>query len=205
MTPRSAIPIPQIPHITFLCGGPPLLRTEVANILSDIVPSAQAHSFAAPIRDGVLGTFFMGDPSIDVSKLTHLPILPQNNSPTFGDFISAFSQFMASFFANPSIIGLLAARRIEENRDYFDRFIFDDADTKENMRLIADIFGREHALIINFVSPSFTSQSMRVIDLPSDLNSPLPIIEYLASSLNPKPEPSTRPLPNLVSKADDIL
>lgn len=208
MLPRSRIPAPRLPAVTFLCGGSPILRTEVANTLADICSSAQAHSFAAPIRDGVCGAFFMGDPAIDVSKLSSLPILPRDDSPTFGDFVSAFSQFMSAFFSDPSILGTLAVRRVEENREWFSHFIFDDADTKENIRMVADLFGRKDALIINFGEPYLTSSSIRVIDLPRSLPlDPISIIEYLAHTLSPQ-QPRTEAVvitPPLAAKPKDDI
>lgn len=209
MTPVSHVPRVALPSVTFFWGGPQLLRTEVANILSDVC-DAQAHSFASPIRDGVLGTFFMGDPTIDVSKLTALPILP-NSSLTFGDFISAYSQFLPSLFGDPAIIGRLARRRVEENLDYFHHFIFDDADTKENVRIVADVFGRSNALIVNFgPHTGVASKSMRIIHLPDGLNEPLSIIHHLATQLNPLPVPPLIPTasPSTVPQRtilDDLL
>jgi hypothetical protein len=172
-----------LPAVTFLAGGNPRLRTEVANLLADLVRGAQAHSFASPIRDGVLGTFFMGDPAIDIAAIEHMPIFPDDGSPTFRDFIIAFSQFLPAFFADPSIIGRIAARRAEENMEYFSALIFDDADNVANVKRIADLFGRENALIVNFGEPALRSKSIRVLDVAA--SDPASYIWAIAHALNP--------------------
>jgi hypothetical protein len=182
-----------LPAVTFLAGGNPRLRTEVANLLADLVRGAQAHSFASPIRDGVLGTFFMGDPAIDIAAIEHMPIFPDEGSPTFRDFIVAFSQFLPAFFSDPSIIGRIAARRAEENMEYFAHLIFDDADNVANVKRIADLFGRENALIVNFGEPKLTSKSIRVINIAAV--DPAECIWHIAAHLGSVPPLPTPPSP----------
>lgn len=198
------LPSPNLPAVTFLCGGSQHLRTEVANLLADLTFGGQAHSFSSPLRDGILGTFFMGDPTIDIDALADHPIFPSPLSPTFSQFTKAYAQFLSAFFSDPSIIGRIAVNRINDNRDHFYHFIFDDADTKENIRLIADLFGRENAMIVNFGEPSLTSTSIKVLSLPSSLPPDArSIIEYLAHSLNPKPLP-VPPVVPIKDASDDI-
>lgn len=192
------LPLPHsVPNAIFLAGGPQPMRTEVAHRLADLIPGGQAHSFAAPIRDGVVGTFFMGDPSIDIAALANHPILPSLDSPTFGGFVTAFSQFMAAFFSDPAIIGKIAARRIEENMTYFHHFIFDDADTKENIRIIADLIGRDKSMIVNFAPNGLMSRTIRVIDIRPDTprDAVCEIFAALAPVPLPVPPASPTPLP----------
>lgn len=196
----------RLPAATFLCGGPQAFRTELANILADITHGAQAHSFAAPIRDGALGTFFSGDPSIDIAELSAQPILPEPNCPTFGAFVSAYSQFLAAFFSDPAIIGRLTSRRVEENLHYFHSFIFDDADQKENIRLIADMFGRDQCLILNCGTPHLSSQTIPVLTLPATTTDVSTAIAFLAQRFSSSPSTIPSPiLPSLPENFNDLL
>lgn len=200
------IPSIKLPAVTFFCGGSQSLRTETAHVLADNTYNAQTWSFSAPIQEATLGCFFSGDPGIDVGKLSDRSIFPEGG-PTFGDFVSAFSQFLPAFFSSPAIIGRLALRRLEENRQYFHHFIFDDADTKENIKLVADLFGRSDSLIVNFGEPYLLSKSIRVLDLPRSLpHNPSSVINYLAHSLTPA-QTVASPMSSAPSKdpLDDLL
>ena len=174
--------LPHFPRITFFSGGPQALRTEVANALADLMPFGQSHSFRSPVYEGILGTLFMGDPSIDVTHRRLDPVV-HGISLSIGGLTDAYESFLRGVCPQP-ILGYLAAQRVTENLEWVKHYIFDDADHIDEIRLAADVVGRGDALIVNFGGHRFNSATIRILDVTS--SDALAVIDELATLTNPK-------------------
>lgn len=168
-----------LPSCVFINGHFPL-ATELANALSDRWQGAQAHSFDAPLRDGALGTFFQGDPSIDIQTLLHTPCIP-DSATTYEVFLKNYLAVLKMSFGE-TILATLALRRLEENTRYFSTFVFDDATDKMNIRPIADHFGRANCLIVN-LTPTIALKSKTIPNLLLEETNVLSLVTSLETYL----------------------
>ena len=139
---------PVLPLITFITGPDELARHNFANALANLDISTQVHSFASPLRDGALGTFFMGDPFIDIGAKQEEKIA--GSARTFGEFLSAYHTFLQNFFPNTPILGALLGNAIADNLDFFAYFIIEDAtpDFKADARYLVDRFSAPECLLV---------------------------------------------------------
>lgn len=135
------------PAAVLLQGGPARDRLDLAYHIADHWPRCQAHSFLSPVREGMVGTFFQGDPSVDLNSLLDQPINEQTQL-TFGKFQSLYEAFLRSNLGQ-DYLGFMASKRLEENLDWFATFVFDDADSVRNIRHIVDMFEPMTCIVVN--------------------------------------------------------
>ena len=108
---QGKIAPPLLPAITFI-NGPQPLATEVANMLSDIIPQCMAHSFEEPLRNAANGLFFYGDPSIDIGTMLDKDVpLPSidGRQATYEDFLAGLHTLLIKQHG-ADVLGALATR-----------------------------------------------------------------------------------------------
>lgn len=171
-----------LPHITFLIGSDNPTRYRFAGHIADL-HRGKAMSYMTPIEDGLCGTFFEGDPGINIYTMHDIEVIP--NHITYGALGRQYVDFLEWHVAK-DILAQLLIKRIEEAESYYDRFIVCDARDKDDVRPVADYFGREHCLIVNIetgtVPPAnyLTSKTIKCITIPSA--SPESMLESLLTS-----------------------
>lgn len=134
-----------LPRVIFVAGGDAVARTRLANSLADLRTEVLALSFDEPIRGGCLGTFFACDPSVDVANPTARLPLPNMSIEVY---LTLYRAFMRARFGD-AVLGQLMAVRLEENRDYFDCFVFDDAIHKPDLEAIVKLCHEDSCLYIS--------------------------------------------------------
>lgn len=189
----------KLPAFTFI-HGPAVLSTEVANLITDSLVDVQGHSFQGPLRDAVLGLFFGGDPSIDIGARLDLPT-PCAPIPeiTFKRLLDQLHRDLRTIYGT-DILGQLAVTKVQENAEFFSRFVFDDLNFEllTDARRVIKAFDAENCLIINLVADSETlplkSQNVRTIDIVG--GTPTEILQAITNELErPTANPETPQTP----------
>lgn len=159
------------PSVVFLCGPDAALATESAFALTEAWPATQAHSFKTPLFEGMRGTFFEGDPSIQLNTILEKRIR-ENNARTYKDFLSQYEHFLRGFFGTgEQVLASLLIERIGENLDWFSTFVIDDATSPRDMRMVADVFGAETCLIVNLPGSDHISNDLKVLNIEDIVDS----------------------------------
>lgn len=153
-----------LPAFTFITGETGVGKTSLANLLFDEVKGLQAHSFAYPLRLALIGAFYDGDITRDLTDQTAKQAdLPGFPGVTNRDFLNAFGDWFR-IFLGPDAIGRAALHFCREQVDYFERFVFDDARRRLDIQPISDEFGPENCLLIELSRPGGNTPNAFVND-----------------------------------------
>lgn len=169
-----------LPRITFL-AGPPTQCRELASIIAEADSEAMPCSFRTPILSACRAIFYEEDPSINLLAETELPIVKE----PVADFLHNLETMLRNHYG-PTLLGQIMLRSIEENSNYFDRFVLIDG-IYTDMEEIANNLGRQNCLLID-LSPNPPTQvgpaGVRYLGYIEQPNaSPLERLELLTSLL----------------------
>lgn len=136
----------KLPFATFLVG-PRLSCQILAADLSQTDAELMQVSLRTPVEAALCATFFENDPSLAIHDNLELPFTVKKAS----EFIQRYSDFVRSAYGD-YMLGRLAVRGIEENADYFERFVVLDGEPDE-IRFMVEHFGRNRSLVLHIDSP----------------------------------------------------
>jgi Cdc6-like AAA superfamily ATPase len=144
----------RLPTITLLSGPSGSGKTVLANLLFDEVKGLQCESFDYPVRCGVLGAFYEGAPTIDLTnKETLRGVLP-GTSTAVSSHLDRYRQFLRATLGS-TILSDLLIYRISEDLDYFERIVIDDATLLNLMDVVKVVsaFEEENCLLVHVRKP----------------------------------------------------
>lgn len=196
-----------LPAFTFITGESGVGKTTLANLLFDEVKGLQSHSFAYPLRLGLIGAFYEGDITRNMTeqqaKVAELPGFP---GVTNRDFLNAFGDFFRDFLGDDAI-GVAALHFVREQADYFQRFAFDDARRRLDIQAISDEFGKDNCLLVELVRPTGGTRNTFINDAVTALSlacghtvrivndgAPVDMLSSLATILAKEPLPWKNPV-----------
>lgn len=159
-----------LPRFTFITGPNGSGKTTLGSQLFREVNGLQLFSFAEPLRNAIVGMFYGGDITIDLTnELTKSMPLPGFLAHTHRDALNAIGDWSRSYFGD-DFIGQFARHRCMLDAEYFDRFVFDDARRIADVEPILHDCGVKDALLISLTRPeaSLVKQSFQYDDLEAE-------------------------------------
>jgi hypothetical protein len=152
----------KLPLITFL-SGPAAAQHSLAVALGAADPELMPCSFLTPILAACRATFFEEDPSATIEPTTTLPLADCQA----GVFVAAYERMLRDQFGI-DIIGQLMVRALDENGDYFDRFVLTDYSHLADLRAVTKRFGPESCLMVGLNGSAENYPEFRFISFPDD-------------------------------------
>lgn len=140
----------QLPPFTFINAPAGSGKTTLSQLLSKQDTSIAVCSFAEPIREALLATFY---PEALISEINLKdPKIKNENIPgtslTHREWMVAYSNFMKNLH-NAYIFGDLAKRRVALLEPYYQRFVFDDNRYIQELHAFSMAYGKDACLMIH--------------------------------------------------------
>lgn len=155
-------PTAKLPLITFLSGPAPA-QLSLASALSIADSELMPCSFLTPVLAACRATFFEEDPSVTIEPTTTLPVADVQA----GVFVAAYERMLRDHFGIDTI-GQLMIRALEENRDYFERFVLTDYSHLADLRVVASHYGPDNCLMIGLNGSAENYPEFRFLGLADD-------------------------------------
>lgn len=169
-----------LPKFTFINGPAGSGKSTLATLLCNTDKSVYRESFANPIRDAILATFFPDEGPIYFSfdlregaiKRKLFPYqdifkVAQSGEKTFRDVMISFSEDWMKPQFGKDIFGRLALNRCAEQELFYDRFLFDDSGFPEEAAHIVKSVGAHNCLLIKLSRDgcNFSGDSRGYLDI----------------------------------------
>jgi hypothetical protein len=169
-----------LPKFTFINGPKESGKGTLAKLLRASDPNIFIESFAQPIRDALIATFWPEESICSSFNLTDtdvkkrdMPLPPRHplTPNTIRDAMISFSEDWMKPRWGEDVFGKLALRRCQENEIFYSRFVFDDCGFTEEVNHIVKAAGAESCLILRLDRPghSFVGDSRNYVNIP-DVN-----------------------------------
>jgi hypothetical protein len=178
----------KLPQFTFLTGPACSGKTTLSQLLMEQDNGMTTISFATPLREALFATFHMDSPDnrIDLRqeaiKAAPLPLVP---NWTHRQFLIDYANFLKSKTSD-CFLGDLAKHYVDRYKDYYTRFVFDDARTMGDVSPFINGYGTNECLLIRV-------ERRGIVHKPGDVGADdilmkLPGIKKLIVPNNEEPE-----------------